>query len=71
MGYSPWGRKESDTTERLHFPFRRMVTLGSKVTCLSPAHPCPQSQYLLQAREGMEAISGQFSTEILSELSEY
>ena len=19
--YSPWGRKESDTTERLHFPF--------------------------------------------------
>ena len=20
MGYSPWGRKESDTTERLHFP---------------------------------------------------
>ena len=21
VGYSPWGRKESDTTERLHFPF--------------------------------------------------
>ena len=21
MGYSPWGRKESDTTERLHFLF--------------------------------------------------
>ena len=21
MGYSPWGHKESDTTERLHFPF--------------------------------------------------
>ena len=21
MGYSPWGRKESDTTERLHFNF--------------------------------------------------
>ena len=21
MGRSPWGRKESDTTERLHFPF--------------------------------------------------
>ena len=20
MGYSPWGRKELDTTERLHFP---------------------------------------------------
>ena len=22
MGYSPWGRKESDTTERLHFHFK-------------------------------------------------
>ena len=22
MGYSPWGRKESDMTERLHFHFR-------------------------------------------------
>ena len=21
MGYSPWGRKESDTIERLHFHF--------------------------------------------------
>ena len=21
MGYSPWGRKESDTTDRLHFHF--------------------------------------------------
>ena len=21
VGYSPWGRKELDTTERLHFPF--------------------------------------------------
>ena len=23
VGYSPWGRKESDTTERLHFHFQR------------------------------------------------
>ena len=22
VGYSPWGHKESDTTERLHFPYR-------------------------------------------------
>ena len=22
IGYSPWGRKESDTTERLHFLYR-------------------------------------------------
>ena len=25
MGYSPWGPKESDTTERLHFLFAQMV----------------------------------------------
>ena len=24
VGYSPWGRKESDTTERLHFTCKRM-----------------------------------------------
>ena len=23
--YSPWGRKESDTTERLHFHFQEIV----------------------------------------------
>ena len=26
MGYSPWGRKESDTTERLHFQFSLLCT---------------------------------------------
>ena len=26
MGYSPWGRKESDTTERLHFHFQYHFT---------------------------------------------
>ena len=25
MGYSPWGRKESHTTERLHFHFHFSV----------------------------------------------
>ena len=24
MGCSPWGREESDTTERLHFPFHAL-----------------------------------------------
>ena len=28
MGYSPWGRKELDTTERLHFHFH-MFSLSS------------------------------------------
>ena len=27
MGYSPWGLKESDRTERLTLPFTRMVTV--------------------------------------------
>ena len=27
MGYSPWGCKESDTTERLHFTFTRKATV--------------------------------------------
>ena len=26
IGYSPWGRKESDTTERLHFHFQAQFT---------------------------------------------
>ena len=26
MGYSPWGRKESETTERLHFHFHALTT---------------------------------------------
>ena len=29
--YSPWGRKESDTTERLHFHF---LSLSHKLICL-------------------------------------
>ena len=28
VGYSPWGRKESDTTERLHFPYTCVKSLG-------------------------------------------
>ena len=27
MGYSPWGRKESDTTERLHFTTHAVHTV--------------------------------------------
>ena len=28
VGYRPWGRKESDATEQLHFPFT-LVTISS------------------------------------------
>ena len=36
VGYSPWGRKESDTTERLHFHFQEInkciyIALGLNV----------------------------------------
>ena len=30
VGYSPWGRKESDTTEQLHFFFRYLKRLSRK-----------------------------------------
>ena len=31
MGYSPWGRKESDMTEQLHFtPQKRKIIKGRK-----------------------------------------
>ena len=29
VGYSPWGCKESDTTERLHLPFLCFLELSS------------------------------------------
>ena len=35
VGYSPWGRKESDTTERLHFP--SLKSLGG-LAPHSPSH---------------------------------
>ena len=33
VGYSPWGRKESDTTERLHFHFSLSCIEKEKETC--------------------------------------
>ena len=45
--YSPWGRKESDTTERLHF-------LGTQPVCLRPE---VQSQELLWAPVGQPLTS--------------
>ena len=37
MGYSPWGHKKSDTTERLHF----QVMSNSFVTPWTVAHQAP------------------------------
>ena len=33
VGYSPWGRKESDTNEQLHFHFCFQAS-GSQLRCL-------------------------------------
>ena len=30
VGYSPWGHKESDMTERLHFHFHSAIKLNKK-----------------------------------------
>ena len=39
VGYNPWGCKESDTTEQLHFPFT--FTWLSSVQFSSVAQSCP------------------------------
>ena len=45
MGRSPWGRKESDTTERLHFPFL--------FSCIGEGNGNPlQCSYLGNPRDG-------------------
>ena len=31
IGYSPWGRKESDITERLHFHFHTKMKVSSLI----------------------------------------
>jgi len=34
VGYSPWGRKESDTTERLHFHYLLYIDIILNMICL-------------------------------------
>ena len=38
VGYSPWGRQESDMTEPLHFHFRSTMTCPSWVALYGMAH---------------------------------
>ena len=59
MAYSPWGRKESDRTEQLHFPYLRAgVGLGrsthhriARITqgCLS--FPCTHKHLLFHSQD--------------------
>ena len=45
VGYSPWGREELDTTERLHFPF--------SLSCIGEGNGNPlQCSYLENPRDG-------------------
>ena len=39
MGYSPWGRKELDMTERLTFPLSPSQKLGTDICLSSKPHP--------------------------------
>ena len=46
IGYSPWGHKESDTTERLHFPFTYGVRRWSSFLLLQVVDQFPQHHLL-------------------------
>ena len=47
-GYSPWGRKESDTTERLLFPFSFLVISVILLVCWNAFRGSQFSKDLLQ-----------------------
>ena len=49
VGYSPWGRRESDTTERLHFMYGKMRvwahwndSFDVHLSCLGPVSEFPR-----------------------------
>ena len=66
VGYSPWGRKESDTTERLHFPFS-LSCIGegnsNPLQCSCLEHPrdrgawCAAVCGVTQSRTGLKQLS--------------
>ena len=65
MGYSPWGRKESDTTERLHFHF--------SLSCIGEGNGNPlQCSCLENPRDGgawWAAIYGVTQSQTLTDLA--
>ena len=53
VGYSPWGRKESDTTEQLHF----FSFITSNMHCqlhISPALTSPNSRLIYQSTQDLQ-----------------
>ena len=64
-GYSPWGRKELDTTERLHFPSKHVSaqcsflretlphSLSLPYHCLKLYHVCSMLTVSVYSRQGL------------------
>ena len=46
VGYSPQSRKESDTSERLHFHFHKLLSFSESVTPISIPGYCHISKHL-------------------------
>jgi len=55
VGYSPWGCKESDTTERLHFTHFILYHWRRK---WQPPPPCPQPLFLPGESHGQRSLAG-------------
>ena len=61
--YSPWGRKESDTTERLHFPFHFSPQDGfSSVRQESTSSSGPN--FLTQGKTNCSLLSAEGAEEV-------
>ena len=58
VGYSPWGRKELDTTERLHFTSAIHRKRNSQGCMLSPCLFNLYAEYIMQNARMDEAQAG-------------
>ena len=59
MGYSPWGRKESDTTERLNAAARFLVILSRKRGRILKALVCNRvARYLRKLEVKSSSVTG-------------
>ena len=58
MGYSPWGRKESDTTERLHLSFFLEIYLIKDILPLGFPGSASSKEPACQCRRGSVLIPG-------------
>ena len=63
MGYSPWGRKESDTTDRLHFHFSLFICI----------YTCDIDRYIsyLSKRERTPAVCSFWERENKAQLGKF